>query len=420
MKDFKIKSAEELEQLSTEELAKYFNDLNVHKKEELEELTKQLKENASKEIEEKITELKAEIAESNAEQIKVIQNALKEQGLAITKIMSRKDENGKESLAVIIGEKKEELKDIAKGANKELVLKANTFRSSIANSELAFILPDIGQLAHKRLTLYDIFPKLPVSTDNDSGVITYYDWDEATTVRAAAAIAEGGTFPESTAKWVTKHLPLQKVGDTLPVSEEFFADNALFAAELNFFLETNVNIKVDEEIATGDGTGAHLTGIVNAGQTYTATAQGITDANVYDLIVDMHKTGAATGGAKYMYDVAIAPLAVIQQMKLKKDANNNYVLPPFVSADGKTVDGMLVIESESIPANHLVIADRRYGKIYEKAGVIVSKGYVDQQFVEDMMTLKVKKRLAFLLREADSGAMLVCKDVAAALITLGS
>ena len=47
--------------------------------------------------------------------------------------------------------------------------------------------------------MYDVFAKIPVSGSNNNGVITYTDWDEATTVRAADMIAEGGTFPESTA-----------------------------------------------------------------------------------------------------------------------------------------------------------------------------------------------------------------------------
>ena len=422
MDEFKIKTAEELEKMETPELMKYFNDFNAAKQKELSGLKDQIKAEASDDIAKKIEALKAEINESNVEQMKTLNKALEDQGLAIRQILSQKTEGGENRLAVIIGEKMEQIKSIAKGAAGEIELKANVVSGSVTNNEQAFVLPDIGQLATRKLSLYDIFPKIPVNGNNDNGVIRYYDWDEATIVRAAAMIAEAGTFPASTAKWKGYTLDLKKVGDTLPVSEEFYADNALFAAEIGFFLETNVNLIVDTQLATGDGTGANLKGLTASAKAYTAVASGITDANVYDLIADMKKTMSVSGGGKYKPDVAIMPLSVINQMKLKKDANNNYILPPFVSQDGSVVDGLTVIEEEALGADHLVIADRRFGKIYEKGGVTLERGYgaTVGKFEDDMSLLKVRKRLGFLIREADKGGFLYCSGVAAALVTLAT
>ena len=83
---------------------------------------------------------------------------------------------------------------------------------------------DIGQLGVKRRALYDFFPKVQVGNGNHNGTIAYIDWDEDTTVRAAAIVAEGATFPESTAKFAEYTKKLQKIGDTLPVTEEFMED----------------------------------------------------------------------------------------------------------------------------------------------------------------------------------------------------
>jgi hypothetical protein len=143
---------------------------------------------------------------------------------------------------------------------------------------------------------------------------------------------------------------------------------------------------------------------------------------VYDLIVDMKTVMLASGGSKYMPDVVLAPFSVINQMKLKKDANNNYILPPFVDRNGEVEEGMTVIESEAIPANHLLVVDRRMARIYEKNGFVISKGYgtTTGKFEEDEMLIKVRKRLALLIRNADKGGILVCKDVPAALTTLAS
>jgi hypothetical protein len=313
------------------------------------------------------------------------------------------------------------LKEIAGGiSNKEVVVKALSNRASIANNEQAYDLPDVGQLATRKLSMYDIFPKLTIGDGNNNGVIRYYDWDEATIVRAAAAVAEGVAFPESTAKFKKGSVAIQKVGDTLPVTEEFFEDAQMFAAELGMFIDTNVALEVDRQLALGDGTGNTITGLVASVDAYVPAAAGIADASIYDLLVKVSESITAGGGSKYMPNFAVMNIADINKMKLKKDANNNYVMPPFVTRDGSSVSGITVIEANIITANTLVLGDNRFARIYEKGGVEMSKGYSGTQFVEDEMTLKARKRMAFLIRAADKGGFKKVTSISAALVTLAT
>lgn len=323
------------------------------------------------------------------------------------------------TLAEEIKQNKEELKSIAKGmSSKEIVVKADTLRASVSGNQQALELNEIGQLAHAKLTAYDIFRKIPVSSSNNNGVIRYYDWDEATIVRAADMIAEGVAFPESTAKWVTKTETIRKIGDTLPVSEEFFEDEAMFAAELDMFLDTNVKIKRNDQIVNGDGIGQNLNGIFASVDAFVPAASAISDASIYDLFVKVSEDITSVGGSKYQPDFALMNIADINKMKLKKDANDNYIMPPFVSRDGNNVAGMIVLEENSVVANTMVIGDRRYARIYEKAGISLSRGMVNTQFTEDMETLKARTRLLFLIRGADKGGFLKVTDISAALTTL--
>lgn len=320
-----------------------------------------------------------------------------------------------------IKEHKEEIKNIVNGiSNKDVVVKATVLRSSVAGNQQAAELPEIGQLAHAKLTAYDIFRKLPVTGSNHNGVIRYYDWDEATIVRAAGLVAEGVAFPESTAAWTTNTISIKKIGDTLPVSEEFFEDEAMFAAELNMFLDTNVKIKRNDQIINGDGTGDNLTGIFASVDAYVPVASGIQDASIYDLFVKVSENITSTGGSKYMPDFGLMNIVDINKMKLKKDANNNYVIPPFVSRDGSQVSGMIVLEENAVPANTMIVGDRRFARIYEIAGVQLSRGLIHAQFTSDMETLKARTRLAFLIKNADKGGFRKVTDIAAALTTLAT
>lgn len=328
----------------------------------------------------------------------------------------------KKTLVEEMKENWDTLKSIAKGdRNKEVVLKALVQRSSITNNDQAFDLPDIGQLATRRIALMEVFPTINISSSrNDNGVIRYYDWNDATIVRAATAIAEGTAFPESTAVWIKRTINIRKIGDTIPITEEFMEDEQMFAAELQKFLEINVKLQEELQIASGDNTGQNLRGMGVSITEFNTTPllNTIPDASVYDLIVKMSEGITTAGGAKYSPDIVLAHKSVINQMKLKKDADNNYIMPPFVTEGGMIVDGMRVIEANVFGTNEIYVGDRRFATIYAKTGYEMSTGMVGQQFVEDEMTMKVRRRMAFLIREADRGGWSKVTNITTALATL--
>ena len=178
------------------------------------------------------------------EQFDSLNASYKAIALEVTKLKNgTSDGEQKSKLVQIIEANKEGLEaSTKKGKDFEFTVKADTLRASVVGNQAALDLTDVGQLAHRKLTVYDIFRKVPVPAGSN-GVVRYVDWDDATTVRAAAAIAEGAAFPESTAKWATYTLALQKVGDIITMSEELMYDAPLFAAELQNFLDTNVEIR---------------------------------------------------------------------------------------------------------------------------------------------------------------------------------
>jgi len=326
----------------------------------------------------------------------------------------------KETLKDVISKNIEDLKEISKGGSEEIVVKADVSTASIAGNTGAYELSGLGQLNVRTMTMYDMFPKITVSGSNVNKSIRYYDWDEASIVRAADYVEECAQFPESTAAWVQRTCEILKIGDTIPVCEEFFEDESMFAAELEFFLRTNVALKVDNELLNGDGTATQLKGLISSSTTYVPAAAGIADASIYDLIAVLVKQIAAIGGNKYAPNFVLMNNADICKMKLKKDSNNNYIMPPFVTDGGQRVDGLRVVENNAVPANQLVVGDSKFGKIYEAAGVSLSKGWIANQFIEDQMTMKVRQRLALVIREADKAGFQHVTNIDAALVTLAS
>jgi hypothetical protein len=106
----------------------------------------------------------------------------------------------------------------------------------------------------------------------------------------------------------------------------------------------------------------------------------------------------------------------MEDLVLAKDANNNYIFDENTGSVG----GLLVLVDENMPDNGIVIGDRRYARIYEKAGVVISRGLVGTQFNEDELTIKARKRLLMLIRAVDQTGFRKVLDVDAALAILES
>lgn len=399
-------------ELSIEEKAKAINSKLENFQSELEAIKTALEgkydENEISQIIDNIVDVK-EIAENAALEVKKL-----------------KDGNGEaqpQTIEQLIKGKHNELKEVfGEGKVKTFnVTKADLLASTaITNSTAGQMNPELSPLASRKLTMYDLFRKITVSKDN-GGSVKYIDWDEGTTARAAAMIAEGAAFPESTAKWAEFSIDLKKVGDTIPVSEEMLVDHARFAGELEAFLGQNVALVIDDQLLTGAGTTVNMFGVKTRATAYTAPVSGMTDASVYDLIPKIAENIVFGKGAKFRPNVALMNLTEINKYKLKKDANNNYIVPPFVDRSGNVIDGIAVIENNNVPANEMIVGDSRYARIYEGAeGYSVTVGEVNAQFAEDMKTLKARKRMNLLIKGSEQAAWRKVASISAALVLLNT
>lgn len=400
---FVKKSQEEVDKMTPQEADNYFAQKEQHEKEENE-----------KAIKDALDPLKADLKKAN--------DAVKDLGeqLALEKERATKaNETPSDKLKAEFEAKKEEIKSIIKGGKEEVEIKALTERASVVNNPNFFKVDGIGQLQHRQLKIADLFVKKPISDRNTNGIITYMDWDKDTSVRAAAMRAEGAVFPESTAKWKKGSIPVEKIGDTLVVTEEFGEDAQDFENELVPFLQTNVALTLDNQIFQGGGTSNELVGLATVAPVYVPTAQGIDFPSHYDLINAVKAD--ITTNTNFIPDFVIMNETCYNQMMSTKDANGNYVMPPFVSKDGMNVSGLDVIISSVISnSNAMLIGQRSKGSLYERVGFTLSEGYTGTQFTQDEKTIKARQRVAFLVRDCEKGAFRYVTNISGNLVTLGS
>jgi len=406
-------------------------DLKKVLNEELNTFKKSLPDFASKEdVQTLITKYETEAKENGI--LKEMQSAIDEikdiaekQGLAMQKIVERKDQ--KKSLDEIIGEHADSLKVLAKG-NKNFTLelevsKTNVLRTSVTDHTLAYRLPEVGQQAYRGLLMRSLFRSQPVGP-NSGGVIRYVD--QSTVTRNAAEKAEAAAYPESAIAWTEYSLPIEKVTDSIPVSYEMFNDVAFVSGELDRLMNINLPLRVDSQLYSGDGVTPNIKGIYTSAATYTAGAAGITGANIYDLIIKMQEDIASGKESKYMPNVALVNYTDWNEILTTKATDGHYLKPEWAeinSANGVNnimVNGIQVLPSSLVTANTMLVGDFNWATIYTLDSIMVEMGWVNDQFTKDLFTIKAKERLALLHRTVDANAFKKCTDIDAALVTLAS
>jgi len=304
-----------------------------------------------------------------------------------------------------------------KGTEVEFALKANVVRANIASSTTAVFDPSIGELAAPTPRIYNLFRKITIpASANGGGQASYVDWDTATSVRAAAMRSEGVAFPESTAKFTQHNVPLKKLADSIPASNEVLYDYTWMANELDRFLTDNIAQLEEQQLWDGDNTGDNLKGVYAYAPAFTAVASGILAAGIPDLLVKMVET--VTNGTKWIPDFVIMSRTDYNSILLKKDKNENYVNVPFIV--GNTILGMEVVISDAVTPNTLVIGQASKATIYEDEDVRIMVGVSGTDFEEDLVRLRAKKRELLLIKSSENTAFLKCTSISAALVLLAT
>lgn len=370
---------------------------------------------------------KKEVGESfvKSEDFNQLKTALED---AETEIKSLKDKGASKdvktlrtAIADVVKENKEAIiKSIAsKGNDAEMIIKTNTLVSSVVGNTNSLRISEIEQLAHRKISLLDIFPTTIVPADS-SGTIDYVDWDEATSVRAATTLDEGEVFPESTARWMQNSIKMKKIGDTIPVSEEFGKDEASMVSEVEEFLGVNVMLEEESQIYDGDGAGSNLLGFYTSSPTYVPQPSAIRAPSIYDLAIKVSEDIARGKKSRFDPDTVVMNISTINRFLLTKDAEEQYIRPPFFSeVNGTYMIGKLkVVESNLVDDNTMSVFDSRKGRVYSGDEYTLSAGYVDDQFGKDLATLKARKRCTLLVKESNRPGFRKVTDIAAALVTL--
>lgn len=271
------------------------------------------------------------------------------------------------------------------------------------------ILPDL-QPGLERAPVREIFiEQIADTSETSSDYVSYVEVTGST--GDPATTAELGTISEKDFTFQEYKKPVQKITVANKHSVEILSDGPELVNAVRGFLAEDVNIVTDTQLLSGNGTPPQLQGVlgvaVNLNTLITSSGQilvGATHADVLRIGATAIKTA---GKGKFRPTHVLLHPTDVETLELTKDTTGQYILPPFIAADGTRIGGATVIENTGITAGTFLMGDFRKLHIRRKGGVEIEFSNSDgTDFVKDIITMKVRRRLASYIKTNDNAAFL--------------
>ena len=214
---------------------------------------------------------------------------------------------------------------------------------------------------------------------------------ETTRAHAAAETAEAAAYPESTFVFGQQSVPVVKIGDSLPVTDEQLEDVALVESYINARLGFGVRQRLDSQCLIGNGTAPNLRGILNTVGIQTAArgANTVMDA-LYIAIVNIMLTGRAVATHIVMHP------RDFQRVRLMKTADGVYIYGNPLEAGPMRLWGLPIVLNDALTEGTALVGafTPEWIMLFERRGLDIQMGYVGTQFTAGLRTMRADMRAA--------------------------
>ncbi|MDA2936826.1 phage major capsid protein [Acidobacteria bacterium AH-259-A15] len=249
-------------------------------------------------------------------------------------------------------------------------------------------LPGFVEAVTRPVQVLDIIPM--GRTGNEA--IKYME--ETTRTHAAAEKAEGAAFAESTFVFTEKSSNVEKITDSVPVTDEQLEDVNQVESYLNGRVTFGLRQRLDSQVINGDGIAPNLKGILNvAGIQTQAKGADPTPDTVYKGITKILVTGRAIATHIIMHPNDW------QQIRLLRTADGIYIWGSPADAGPERIWGLPLVKADLIAEGTGLVGSFQSAwiSLFERRGVDVQVGYTGTQFVQGKRTIRADMRFGFVV-----------------------
>jgi HK97 family phage major capsid protein len=311
--------------------------------------------------------------------------------------------NAPENLTSLLTEKADELKAMKEksGASVQIQLKAVGTMALSTNTT--------GQIpqAERETGITRIVRRNPFILElvNVGTIMSnVWEWVEQKNVEGGSAMtAEGALKSQTDFDLVVASANVKKVTAYIKVTKEMLDDVALLRSEIDQELTELINLRIDDQLLNGTGLTVNLTGIVTNATAWSAGAfaLAIPEPTNYDVLATaINQVRVNLFEPTY---IVMHPTDVTK-MKLSKASDGHYVLPPFSSVDGTSVEGIRVVANTGVTIDKFLVGDFSKAGVRFKEGLTINVGYENDDFTKNLVTILAEARLVQRVKSNHYGA----------------
>ena len=248
----------------------------------------------------------------------------------------------------------------------------------------------------QQLIVENLIPHIPVSTS----AVEYLKHTGFT--NNAGVVAEGAAKAESTFEFDLATANVVTIAHWTKITEQLAADAPAVTAYINAKMLYGLQLKVDNQIISGTGTSTQLGGFLKSGNhtdySSAISSQIPTGANLMDfaLLIKTHLDSLA-----YPPKVLLLNPKDWADIALLKDSQKRYLLGGPAGITQKSLWGLPVETSASVPSGKYIMADFALGStIYDRQEVALEIDREGDDFRKNLLTIRVERRLGLGVEDA--------------------
>ena len=272
----------------------------------------------------------------------------------------------------------------------------STVSPAISRNTIAapYQLAGIWGAPEQQLIVENLIPHIPVSTS----AVEYLKHTGFT--NNAGVVAEGAAKAESTFEFDLATANVVTIAHWTKITEQLAADAPAVTAYINAKMLYGLQLKVDNQIISGTGTSTQLGGFLKSGNhtDYSSAVTVPTGANLMDfaLLIKTHLDSLA-----YPPKVLLLNPKDWADIALLKDSQKRYLLGGPAGITQKSLWGLPVETSASVPSGKYIMADFALGStIYDRQEVALEIDREGDDFRKNLLTIRVERRLGLGVEDA--------------------
>lgn len=315
--------------------------------------------------------------------------------------LAQKMESAKKDVPVILtaGEefvKSEQFKQLVAGQTQKVRMEVKNTVVGGAGTVLPAQMGGVIAGNFAPLTVRQLFNAIPVSSNAVDSL------REASWTNDAAETAEGSAKPESDATFELYSVNVKTVAHWIKVSNQLLADAPAITAYINTRLRDGLAQRIDAQLVNGNGVGANLSGLTDAGN-FTAFTPTAGD-NLVDSINRAKYALWATGNMPDSVIVNPADWGAMERLREYTAGDGAYLYGAPGTAAANPF-GLNVVLSNHVAVGTFVIgAIAASTALFVRSGAVVEMGYVNDDFTKNLVTVRAEERLGLGV-ERPSGIM---------------